>query len=60
MIHFVLFLLLCSRVIEETNIKQKTLRVYYFLIKQKKLFGQPTSFLPDTEEYYVRLILTNE
>ena len=30
-----------SYVIRQNNIKQKTLCVYYFLIKRKKLFGQP-------------------
>ena len=30
-----------SYVIRRNNIKRKTLCVYYFLIKQKKLFGQP-------------------
>ena len=38
MIHFVLFLL-CSCIIQYTNIKQNTLCVHYFLIKRKKLFG---------------------
>ena len=31
-----------SYVIRQNNIKQKTLRVYYFLIKRKKLSGQPS------------------
>ena len=30
-----------SYVIRQNNIKQRTLCVYYFLIKRKKLFGQP-------------------
>ena len=33
-----------SYVIRQNNIKQKTLCVYYFLIKRKKLFGQPNTF----------------
>ena len=30
-----------SYVIRQNNIKEKTLCVYYFFIKRKKLFGQP-------------------
>ena len=35
-----------SYVIRQNNIKQETLYVYYFLIKRKKLFGQPNTFHP--------------
>ena len=34
-----------SYVIRQNNIKQKTLCVCYFLIKRKKLFGQPNNII---------------
>ena len=34
-----------SYVIRQNNIKQKTLCVYYFVVKRKKLFGQPNTWI---------------
>ena len=42
-----------SYVIRQNNIKQKTLRVYYFLIKRKKLFGQSNT-LENIQTYQQR------
>ena len=34
-----------SYVIQQNNIKQKTLWIYYFVVKRKKLFGQPNTWI---------------
>ena len=49
----VLFLSLRSCIIQYTNMKQRTSCVYYFLIKRKKLFGQPNITISTT---YLRLL----
>ena len=58
MIHSVVFLSLCSCIIQYVNIKQKTLCVCYFFIKRKKLFGQP-NISKCVAYYFLFLFLTD-